>query len=158
PSIRAAARARRPTRSARPSTNRRTPQSPFAPPANRDLRGGFTSPRFARYPRFLTMPSSEDRERFAMGSQLRRVYLGAVGDFPPAGWDRTTAQEHVARAQQFAAADNPRSAIIEFKNALQKDPNLAAARLGLGETELSVGDVQSAEKELERALDLGADK
>jgi putative PEP-CTERM system TPR-repeat lipoprotein len=94
-----------------------------------------------------------------MGTQLRRVCLGAICAWVAlAGCDRTTAQEHVARAEKFAAADDARSAIIEFKNALQKDPNLATARLGLGETELSIGDFPSAEKELERALDLGADK
>src|SRR4029079_16642639 len=49
-----------------------------------------------------------------------------------------------------------RSATIELKTALQKDPNFAAARLALGEADLAIGDSPSALKELERALDLGA--
>ena len=72
------------------------------------------------------------------------------------GCDRTTAQGHLDRAQRYVADGDMRSAIIELKTALQKDPNLAAARLALGEADLKVGDFPSALKELERAVDLGA--
>ena len=95
-----------------------------------------------------------------MGTRLRQAWWGGLclALLTVAGCDRTTPQEHLERAQKFVADGNPRSAIIEFKNALQKDPNLTAARLGLGEVDLAIGDFPSAEKELERALDLGADK
>jgi putative PEP-CTERM system TPR-repeat lipoprotein len=94
-----------------------------------------------------------------MGGRFWRVSLTSillvVGI---AGCDRTTAQEHLERAQGYVARDDLRSAIIELKNALQKDPNLAAARLALGEADLEIDDFPSALKELERALDLGADR
>jgi tetratricopeptide (TPR) repeat protein len=46
--------------------------------------------------------------------------------------------------------------IIELKNALQKDPTHTASRVALGKTYLQVSDFISAEKELRRALELGA--
>ncbi len=95
-----------------------------------------------------------------MGAHIRLVRLAAVLCLIAGvvGCDRTTAQQHFDRGQSFVAANDPRSAIIEFKNALQKDPNLAVARFALGQTELTIGDYPSAVKELERALDLGADR
>src|SRR6478609_3686536 len=80
------------------------------------------------------------------------VVLALIGI---SGCDRTTAQEHLDRAQRYVADGDLRSATIELKTALQKDPNLAAARLELGEADLAMGDFPSALKELERALDLG---
>lgn len=47
-----------------------------------------------------------------------------------------------------------RSAVIQLKNALQHDNNLADARLLLGEVYLEQGEALSAEKELQRALAL----
>jgi putative PEP-CTERM system TPR-repeat lipoprotein len=94
-----------------------------------------------------------------MGGRFWRLplttFLLAVG---VAGCDRATPQDHSERAQSYMAHGDLRSAIIEFKNALQKDPNLASARLALGEADLEMGDFPSALKELERALDLGADR
>jgi putative PEP-CTERM system TPR-repeat lipoprotein len=55
------------------------------------------------------------------------------------------------------AANAPRAAVIELKNALQKDPEYAAARRLLGRAHFQVGDMPSALKEFERALDLGLD-
>ena len=50
---------------------------------------------------------------------------------------------------------NNRVAVIELKNALQKDASLAPARALLGEMHFIMGDFPSALKELERAVDLG---
>jgi putative PEP-CTERM system TPR-repeat lipoprotein len=92
-----------------------------------------------------------------MGVRVRAAALAAaVTAFGISGCDRTTAQEHLERAQRYVADGDFRSATIELKTALQKDPNLAAARLALGEADLEIGDFPSALKELERALDLGA--
>ncbi len=55
----------------------------------------------------------------------------------------------------YRAEGKTTAAIIEFKNALQKDPNLAEARLALGETYLEYGEPDAALKELSRAQDLG---
>ncbi|MEZ5559897.1 MAG: PEP-CTERM system TPR-repeat protein PrsT [Pseudomonadales bacterium] len=73
------------------------------------------------------------------------------------GCDSTTPQEHVARAEQNLATNDLRTAVIELKNALQKQPDLASARLLLGEAHARLGDYPSALKEFERALDLGID-
>jgi len=59
-----------------------------------------------------------------------------------------TPDQLVQRARDDLAAGNPRASIIELKNALQKVPADAAARLLLSEVYLRVGDGASAEKEL----------
>ncbi len=69
--------------------------------------------------------------------------------------DNTTAAEHLGRAQGYYANQEINAAVIELKNALQKEPGLAEARLLLGRLYLTQGDAASAVKELERALDLG---
>jgi putative PEP-CTERM system TPR-repeat lipoprotein len=63
--------------------------------------------------------------------------------------------EHVYRAREQLEQDNLRVAVIELKNALSKNPDNADARLMLGELYLGAGDGASAEKELQRARQLG---
>jgi putative PEP-CTERM system TPR-repeat lipoprotein len=70
--------------------------------------------------------------------------------------DTTTAGEHLARAEQSRAAGNIRASLIELKNALQKEPQNATARLLLGQAQIDLGDSVSAEIELQRAKELGA--
>ncbi len=70
--------------------------------------------------------------------------------------DQTTAVEHLARAESYAQASDYRAAVIELKNALQKDPDLMEARAALGEAHLALGDFASGVKEFERALALGS--
>ncbi len=67
----------------------------------------------------------------------------------------STPQEDLDKARAYLAEGKTNAAIIEFKNALQKDPNLAEARLALGETYLEYGEPDAALKELSRAQDLG---
>jgi putative PEP-CTERM system TPR-repeat lipoprotein len=94
-----------------------------------------------------------------MEAKFWRVWLAGIALVVGlSGCSRTTPDEHVARARGFVERHDLRSAVIELKSALQKDPNLAAARVALGEVDLQIGDFPSAQKELERALDLGADK
>ncbi len=66
-----------------------------------------------------------------------------------------SSEEHITRANQFIASSEYDSAIIELKNALQKDNHSGEARWLLGKIYLESGDVLSAGKELEHALNLG---
>jgi len=70
--------------------------------------------------------------------------------------DRTTAVEHLARAENYVLASDYRTAVIELKNALQKDPDLLEARVALGKAHLALGSFASGVKELERAMALGS--
>lgn len=63
--------------------------------------------------------------------------------------------EHVQRAKDFQDEGDLVSAIIELKNAANKNPNNPEARLLLGRIYLSSQNSASAEKELEKAIQLG---
>ena len=71
--------------------------------------------------------------------------------------DSKTPEEHFADAQINIANAEERVAVIELKNAVQKNPQYAEARSLLGQMHFVLGDMASALKELERALDLGLD-
>src|SRR6266540_2890984 len=68
---------------------------------------------------------------------------------------RYTDQELVQRAKDFQAQGKPDSAVIELKNALQKNPKNAEARLRLGEIYVQLGFGEPAERELKWAKELG---
>jgi putative PEP-CTERM system TPR-repeat lipoprotein len=70
---------------------------------------------------------------------------------------RYTDQELVQKAKDFQAQGKPDSAVIELKNALQKNPKNLEARLRLGEIYAQLGMGEPAELELRRAKELGAD-
>ncbi|MDO8863751.1 PEP-CTERM system TPR-repeat protein PrsT [Haliea sp. E1-2-M8] len=71
------------------------------------------------------------------------------------GETRTSA-EHVVEAEALLAREDFRPAVIELKNALQKDPGNRQARLLLGKASFATGELASAEKELRHALELGS--
>src|SRR5512139_381948 len=74
------------------------------------------------------------------------------------GCDRTanlTEQEHIQRAKDFEAKGDLKTSVIELKNAVQKNPDSAQARLLLGQIYLKTGQGAEAEKELQRAKSLG---
>ncbi|MEQ1600220.1 MAG: PEP-CTERM system TPR-repeat protein PrsT [Methylophilaceae bacterium] len=68
-----------------------------------------------------------------------------------------TSQKLVLEAKQYQQKGDNKAAVIQLKNALQKNPDDAEARYLLGTIYNQIGDVQSAEKELRRALTLGVD-
>jgi len=62
-----------------------------------------------------------------------------------------TSEEYITKAQKFIDQDEHKAAIIELKNAIQKDPNNGTARVLLAEVYIEIGDGVDAEKELSRA-------
>lgn len=67
-------------------------------------------------------------------------------------------QELIQRAKDFEDKNNLKAGIIELKNALQKNPNSVEARQLLGQLYLKSYRGVEAEKELERALQLGGSR
>lgn len=66
-----------------------------------------------------------------------------------------SSDDYLKEAKEYAKKGDINAAIIQLKNALQKDPKNAKARFFLGENYLTKGDGASAEKELLRAERLG---
>lgn len=74
------------------------------------------------------------------------------------GCDRTsslTEQEHIQRAKDYEDKGNLKESVIELKNAIQKNPDSAQARLLLGQIYLRLGQGDEAEKEFSRTEKLG---
>jgi len=63
-------------------------------------------------------------------------------------------QEYVDKAEKYLAEGEVRSAVIELKNALQREPMHVDARIMLGNIYLQTGDAASAEKEFRRVAKL----
>lgn len=74
------------------------------------------------------------------------------------GCDSVTPEEHLQRAREYIDAGEFNPAMIELKNTLQKAPENAEARYRLGIQYELGADYASAEKELQRALDLGYER
>lgn len=64
-------------------------------------------------------------------------------------------KELIKSAQSYMAEKQVREAVIELKNALQANPKNAEARYLLAEVNFQIGNLASAEKEYERALEMG---
>jgi len=69
-----------------------------------------------------------------------------------------TEQEHIQRAKDYEDKGNLKGGIVELKNALQKNPESAQARLLLGQLYLKSGKGAEAEKELTLAEKLGVNR
>jgi putative PEP-CTERM system TPR-repeat lipoprotein len=65
-------------------------------------------------------------------------------------------QALISEARAYQKKGESKAAIIQLKNALQQNPEDRDARLLLGQIYSQTGDPQSAEKELRKALSLGA--
>ena len=66
------------------------------------------------------------------------------------------AASYVASAKSYLAKADYKSAVIQAKNAVQKDPKDAQARLVLADALYQSGDAAGAETEARKALDAGA--
>src|SRR5690349_8370857 len=83
------------------------------------------------------------------------VVIGSIAPAMFAGCSSETPQSLLASGKNYLAKGDTKSAVIQLKNALQKDANLTEARFLLGKALLDAGDAVSAEKELRKALELG---
>lgn len=61
----------------------------------------------------------------------------------------------MAQGQKYQQAGNNVAALIQFKNAVAKDPKNAEARFALGSAYNRIGDPLSAEKEVRKAMEMG---
>lgn len=81
----------------------------------------------------------------ALSTALLIAFLGGCnGDNP---------ETLIASSKDFLAKNDSKAAIIQLKNALQKDPNLGEARFLLGKALFESGDMAGAEVELRKALE-----
>lgn len=71
--------------------------------------------------------------------------------------EQKTPEQLIASGNEYSQQGKVANAIIDYKNAVRLVPKNASARLGLGEAYLKQGNYISAEKELDRAVELGAD-
>lgn len=92
-----------------------------------------------------------------MNKTVQRALFCSMLAFSPVSYSANVA-EYLTSAQQHIEKHEVKAAVIQLKNALQKEPNSVEARLLLGEVYLDNGDPAAAEKELKRAEKLGADK
>ena len=88
-----------------------------------------------------------------MGRRFVAVFLALL--LTLGACDDPTAEEFIRRSEDHRRNGDISASIIELKNALQKEPKNARARLLLGRAYLSVRDLASAEKELLRAREFG---
>ena len=65
-----------------------------------------------------------------------------------------TPESSLASAKEYIAKNDRNAAVVQLRNALQKNPNLGEARFLLGKSLLETGDLDAAEKELRKADDL----
>jgi predicted Zn-dependent protease len=89
--------------------------------------------------------------------RYRRVALGFSLGMALGGCQRITDPAAlIAEARQYRQQGDISAAAVQLKNALQKDPDNRDARRLLGEVYIEQADAVAAEKELRRALALGA--
>lgn len=74
-----------------------------------------------------------------------------------AACSQPTADQYIERGEAYFEQGQYQAAIIEFRNAIQIDPQLADVRLKLGEAYLNVSDGSAALREYVRAADLRPD-
>ncbi|MFC6438902.1 XrtA/PEP-CTERM system TPR-repeat protein PrsT [Bowmanella sp. JS7-9] len=85
---------------------------------------------------------------------MKKILLVAVPTLL-IGCTQPSPQEHLNKAQQYAANKETAAAVIELKNAIQQNPEYAEARFLLGKLYMEQKDYPSAEKEFSRVLELG---
>jgi len=89
-------------------------------------------------------------------SKLARILFAAILVTTMVGCGKKTSEESVATAKAFIQSGQLDAAIIELKNAVQNAPEVPSTRLLLGQLNFRAGRLVTAEKELNKALELGS--
>lgn len=95
---------------------------------------------------------------FSPDSTIKKISIAAIllaSLIGLSGCQQKTSEEHIAAAKEFVVSGDPQAAIVELKNAIQLDPTQAEARFELGSVYLEQKNYLAAEKELNRAMELG---
>jgi Tfp pilus assembly protein PilF len=82
------------------------------------------------------------------------VIGAAVVTVGVAAWYSRSAQSFLERGNAYLAKGNVDGAVLEYRNATEKDPTFVSARLKLGEFYLKQGNGAGALAEYVRAADL----
>ena len=85
------------------------------------------------------------------------MIFGLSAPVEAARGDKAAAEEFLQDAKKYLKDGDSNAAVIQLKNALQKDRNNVGARMLLGDIYLRVGNGPAAEKELKAAQRRGAD-
>ena len=94
----------------------------------------------------MTRSTTKSTPRLIIGALAITALVTACGGDSP--------EKLTAAAREHLRKGDVKTATIEIKNALQKEPERAASRLLLGQILLESGDPKSAELELRKALEL----
>jgi cellulose synthase operon protein C len=88
--------------------------------------------------------------------KAKRLGLALVIALGVSACDRfSSADELLASAREALSRNDRTAAVIQLKNALQKNPDFAEARFELGRIYVETGDMLSAVKELQKSIELG---
>ena len=90
-----------------------------------------------------------------MMSMVRQFTLVAVALSLAACGLATSNEERMAAARASMADGEYRAAVIQLRNVLVEDPAHLEARLALATVMLGLNDIPTAQKELDRAIELG---
>lgn len=90
-----------------------------------------------------------------MSRSVKSITLAACVLAGLSGCSEKSVEEHLQAAKAHVEAEDTQAAVIEYKNAIQLDPEAPQPRFELGKLYLQQGDYAGAEKELNRAMDLG---
>ena len=93
--------------------------------------------------------------RFAF-RPIGRLFLAALlGSVVLTACRNESSSDLIRSARDYQAKGDHKAAIIQLKNAVQKQPDNGEARLLLGKSSLAVGDPATAEKEFRKAAEFG---
>jgi putative PEP-CTERM system TPR-repeat lipoprotein len=93
------------------------------------------------------------RRRGALAASLALALLAAACDSEP----KLAVEEYLTRAEKALASGSPRAALVDAKNALQREPGNGRGRLALARAYIELGDMPGAIGELQKAKSAGVD-